>query len=399
MFDTDLGGRIGAVLDDAAAEDRSGWSNGALTDRLKELLGARERLDAQIVELAGLWDARRAWADDGATQAETWLETRCDLSRPEAVRIARSGRLVRQCERAGKALAAGDIGTGHVEVLARAAGGRRGDVFATAGDGLVDAAISTRSLRDFEWVARRWERVADDHAERRESEAIDVSYRLHVSATYEGAVRIDGLLDPVGGALVMRALETEPDPADAPRRRTASQRRADALVEMAHAHLTDPKTGKGSGAEVLVLTDAATLHGGVAEPVSVVTDIDPIGPVAPESVRRLCCDGVARRVLVDATGEVLDLGRRTRTVTDAQRRAVVARDRHCRFAGCRRPARSCQVHHLVFWEHGGRSDLENLCLVCWFHHRLVHEGGWRLRRAASEIVTVRPDGSRIHDPP
>jgi hypothetical protein len=197
----------------------------------------------------------------------------------------------------------------------------------------------------------------------------------------------------------MRALETEPDPAGSAPRRSTSQRQADALVDLCRAHLADPKHGKGSGAEILVLIDHATLRGERADLASIVTDIDGIGPVNPESIRRLACDGVARRVLVDAAGEVLDLGRRTRTVTDAQRRAVVARDRHCRFPGCRRSSRSCQVHHLVFWDDGGASDMHNLCLLCWFHHRVVHEGGWKLEHIDHEIVAVRPNGTHVHDPP
>jgi hypothetical protein len=394
---TDAVAEIQAAVARVAAEDRSGWSDGALCDRLRELLETRERLDAEILALAGTWDARRSFTIDGARRAEHWLEHRCDLSPPEAKRVLRSARLVRDHDRTDKALCAGDITTGHVDALARAAAGPREAMFDVSEDDLVDAALTTRCLRDFEWVTRRWARIADGYLDQRD--ATTHAYHLHLSATYEGAVRVDGLLDPVGGALVMRALETEPDPADAPARRSLSQRLADALVDLCRAHLTDPKTGKGSGAEVLVLCDLATLAGEPGALASVVADIDGIGPVAPEAIRRLACDGVARRVLVDAAGDVLDLGRRTRTVTDAQRRAVIARDRHCRFPGCRRSSRQCQVHHLVFWDHGGTTDIHNLCLVCWYHHRLVHEHGWALQWNDHEIVAVRPNGTRVHDPP
>ena len=78
--------------------------------------------------------------------------------------------------------------------------------------------------------------------------------------------------------------------------------------------------------------------------------------------------------------EVLDLGRETRLVNRALRRALVARDRGCVFPGCERPAVWCDAHHITWWEHGGPTNLENCCLLCRRHHTLCHEGGWRIKR-------------------
>jgi hypothetical protein len=87
--------------------------------------------------------------------------------------------------------------------------------------------------------------------------------------------------------------------------------------------------------------------------------------------------------------EVLDLGRTSRTVSTAQRRAVVVRDRHCRYPGCRAPARWCDVHHLVEWERGGPTDLVNLALLCRRHHVAVHEGRRRLVRDSHGTYRVQ----------
>ena len=92
--------------------------------------------------------------------------------------------------------------------------------------------------------------------------------------------------------------------------------------------------------------------------------------------------------------EVLDIGRESRTPTAAQRRAVVARDRHCQYPDCRAPAHWCDVHHIVEWDDGGPTDLVNLVLLCRRHHVAVHEGRKRLIRNPDGSFSVTP-GLRI----
>ena len=78
-------------------------------------------------------------------------------------------------------------------------------------------------------------------------------------------------------------------------------------------------------------------------------------------------------------GQVLDLGRTNRTVSPAQRKALIVRDGGCIFPGCDRPASWCDAHHIIHWLDSGPTDLWNLCLLCSAHHHIVHDGGWRLR--------------------
>ena len=97
-------------------------------------------------------------------------------------------------------------------------------------------------------------------------------------------------------------------------------------------------------------------------------------------------------------GEVLSVGRRTRTIPPALRRALAARDRHCRFPGCR--ATRCDGHHIRHWAHGGETALSNLVLLCRRHHRAVHEEGFRVELDASgEPRFVRPDGQALPEAP
>ena len=120
--------------------------------------------------------------------------------------------------------------------------------------------------------------------------------------------------------------------------------------------------------------------------------------VSAETTRRLACDAAPVTMRHGPAGEVLDGGRRTRTISPALRRALAARDRHCRFPGCR--ARRCDAHHVRHWVHGGATALDNLVLLCRRHHRAVHEGGFRvLLDAAGEARFARPEGQPLPDAP
>ena len=103
--------------------------------------------------------------------------------------------------------------------------------------------------------------------------------------------------------------------------------------------------------------------------------------------RRLACDAGVVRMRHNARGEVLDVGRRTRTVPPAIRRALEVRDRTCRFPGC--GCRYTDAHHIIHWAEGGETKLDNLVLLCRRHHRAVHEEGWRV-----EVVV---DGKEVRD--
>ena len=120
--------------------------------------------------------------------------------------------------------------------------------------------------------------------------------------------------------------------------------------------------------------------------------------VSAETARRLACDAARVTMQHGPAGEVLSVGRRTRTISPALRRALAARDRHCRFPGCR--ATRCDGHHVRHWAHGGETALSNLVLLCRRHHRAVHEEGFRVGfDAAGEPRFVRPDGQALPEAP
>lgn len=121
-------------------------------------------------------------------------------------------------------------------------------------------------------------------------------------------------------------------------------------------------------------------------------------PLSPATIRRLACDADIIPTVLGGHGVVLDQGRRRRTATGAQRSALVQRDQHCVFPDCDRPPSWCQIHHLMPWEAGGPSDLDNLAMLCSSHHHLVHEGGWSLRQPEPGIWEAHPPPERSRRP-
>ena len=103
----------------------------------------------------------------------------------------------------------------------------------------------------------------------------------------------------------------------------------------------------------------------------------------------LLCDCSVARVVLSGRSEPLDVGRRTPAVPASMRRAVIVRDRHCRFPGCDRPQSWCDAHHVVHWTNGGSTALNNLVLLCRRHHRLIHH-----RKFGVEIADGQPRFNR-----
>jgi hypothetical protein len=120
------------------------------------------------------------------------------------------------------------------------------------------------------------------------------------------------------------------------------------------------------------------------------------GTISARTAQRLACDCDWAQIRVE--GGQINLGRTRRRVSPTQRRLLWLRDDGCVFPGCDRPPGWCEAHHLVFWDHGGPTDMDNLCLLCSYHHHLCHEGRWRAQREEGRLVFRRPDGTRLEPP-
>jgi hypothetical protein len=163
-------------------------------------------------------------------------------------------------------------------------------------------------------------------------------------------------------------------------------RRADALVALASHRIAED--ADADRATVVVHVDAETLgsgHGGA--------EIEGGGVVGAETARRLACDGRIEFAFHDCCGRTVGLDRAARTPSAWLVRQLRHRDRGCTFPGC--DARwFLHAHHIWHWGRGGPTDLDNLVLVCTFHHKLLHEYGWHVELDSRDVVTWRrPDGT------
>lgn len=197
------------------------------------------------------------------------------------------------------------------------------------------------------------------------------------------------------------------DPADVPAEAPPRFGRADALLAVAGSFLAQrehPARTPGRY-EVLVVVDRETLRAGSSqqsEPAGAPQpelpprrcELEDGTPLAPETARRLACDAACVEVVTDAQGTLLDMGRRTRTISPPLQRALRVRDRGCRWPGCRN-AIFVDGHHLQHWADEGETKLENLLLLCAAHHKLVHEGGFRVQLEAGQPVFLTPAGDRV----
>src|SRR5207245_10239480 len=191
-----------------------------------------------------------------------------------------------------------------------------------------------------------------------------------------GMYHLSGVMDPDAGAALKAAVDALAKRLGQDDSRTPKQRRVDALSEIVHKALDEGKLPERHGARphVNVNTTLEALKGELGAAAS---ELEGGMPISSKTVRRLACDGVLSRVL-KAESVVVDVGRATRAVSGAQWRGLKARHRCCAFSGCDRPINWTQPHHIEFWSHGGPTNLPKLLPLCYFHHRLVHEGGWQV---------------------
>ncbi|MGZ5353545.1 MAG: DUF222 domain-containing protein [Actinomycetota bacterium] len=342
------------------------------------------RAERELLSLIAEADGREAWRDEGARDTAHWLSMRYGISHWKAHRWIVAAHALESLPRLSEAFARGEIGLDKVVELCRFAtadtegrliGWARGvSCAAVRRRGDLEARVSIREIRDaergrfLEW----W--------------YLDEGRRFGLEAELPAAQ----------GAIVVRALErlageipAMPGEEDEV---YASARRADAFVALCSARVRDD--ADPDRATVIV---HATLDGLVRDVGGCEVEGGPV--VHPHTVRRLLCNARVQTVLEDRVGNVVGLGRTSREPSAWMVRQVRHRDRECRFPGCG-ARRFTEAHHVVWWRHGGRTDLDNLLLICSFHHRLVHEHGWSVKRDADGAVRwFRPDGVRYRAGP
>jgi hypothetical protein len=185
---------------------------------------------------------------------------------------------------------------------------------------------------------------------------------------------VEATLDLVDAEILDVALSTAVETLELPTTMPYPERRAHALAAIARYFLDHQKkvsAGRVGRPHVMVLVDLEVLEARVNGSALLASGT----VISGEQARRLAEDANITRIITKGRSEPLDVGRSTRSVSPAIAKAVIARDRHCRYEGCTAPVWACDVHHRRPWALGGLTALFNLGLLCWFHHELVHRHG------------------------
>jgi len=360
---------------------------------LDELERASRVLEAERSRRVAEFDRRRAFVADGYLSASAWFTHRHHSSHASAAALVRRARTLEQMPFTREVLGAGEISADAVRLLASAREACP-EAFAETEQALVEAA-RTMTFGELRNVTAYWRIAADREGALQDEDRRYERRSLFVSPTWDGMVRVDGDLDPETGETLITALravtDAEARAGEGPDLRSPAQRRADALGEVCRqwlGSLTRPSVA-GERPHVVVTMDVASLEARAGR-----SELEDVGQITPEAARLLACDANVTRVITDARSEPLDVGRRTKLVSSALRRAVVVRDRGCRFPGCERPPGWCDAHHVRHWADGGETSLANLLLLCRPHHRAIHRG-FKVQMLDGSPVFSRPDGTRL----
>jgi hypothetical protein len=373
---------------------------GKLQAAVRELHASEERVDNKelrvvIDALEGVFsvNARRSQQAGehlvaGNITAASWIARTCGMSVSSAADRVCVGEQLESLPKVATALSSGEISFQSASVLChlheRLGENRVGfDEEEMVGYAREFSVFELRKLCRVAW------HVANPDGFFNEAEADFTRRSFHISQMPDGMFAVDGVLDPVGGAALKTAVDVLAKPKGPEDERTAKQRRADAVGELAyHAMEQGALPRRHSVKPHINLT--MTLEGLKGELGVPPADLDLSVPISVRTAERLACDCTMSRVLL-ADSMVIDVGRATRTVSAPTMRALRVRDKGCRFPGCDRQVNWSSPHHIIYWARGGPGKLPNLVLLCYVHHRLVHEGGWQVIKSGREFTFLPPD--------
>jgi hypothetical protein len=409
-FETDDLPSLGASVPDPFTDVPDPFTDADSLEELEEevvtLAAHIHSATHRLLTLIAEFDRRRGWELGGHRSCAHWLSFRTGIDLGAAREKVRAARVLEALPRIGASMARGELSFSKIRALTRVATPENEGELVELARGSTAAQLE-RMVRAFSVASREEEADLDRIRHERRS--------FSVFPDDDGMYRVKGRLPAEVGALLMRAVEAASDAlfraemdgrvgggrADTESENAATQRRADALGLLAERALVagferGPISGTRAARYQVVLhvgPETLKTEGGLGH-----SEMEDGTHVSAETSRRISCDaglvrvthgseGSASRIPDGATpalnptgrsssSSILDVGRKTRTIPPSLRRALEVRDRGCRFPGC--GSRFTDAHHVRHWADGGETSMENCVLLCHHHHRLVHEGGWKV---------------------
>jgi hypothetical protein len=345
---------------------------------MDEIKQAREALDAHTaawVAKVGAYDRSEQWRADGYGSVEAAIADACRMDRSVVHVDVKLARKLEQLPLVADAFAEGAISRRHASVIATAATPARLAEFTNLEHEFVDVARKCPP-KELAGIVRYVTDALDGDGGADAEDRIYQRRRYKQSRTLDNTLAIDGFLDPESAGVHESAIRIARDRDEREAEtRTQAQRNADAVTMIMRQwlELTDADTPDHVRRNFVFVVDLMETPGIGPELIAHARDERRRdGHLSEATLERIACDGNLSRIIMFGKSEVLDVGRTTRTATNAQFRALIARDRHCRAPGCNEPPNRCQAHHTRHWTRGGPTDLDNLQLLCWNHHRQRH---------------------------
>jgi len=371
-------------------EDLEAVPASLMGDDMEEVRRHINGCEAEFTRRLHRFDKGGGYAATAALTAKAWLRWKCNFSPAAASDRVAVSRELERLPQATQAFADGDFSYPHAAMIARTAE-KLGEKMEANAETILVSAAKELDLGRLHVVTVKLRHFMDPDSVREEANESHERRFLSLSQTLDGVFYLNGRLDSEGGAILQTALNALGGPPTADDKRTPKQRRADLLVELARQQLdggTLPEVG-GQRPHLAVTVSMATLAN---RPGSPAADLEWAQPIPAETARRLACDAAITPIFLDSESSQPQAGQTSRSISGSQRRALVVRDKGCRFPGCDRPPDWTDAHHLQHWADGGKHVLDNLVLLCRRHHRMVHEEGWQLVVTADgEIVALTPD--------
>ena len=402
------------AADALATLDPAELAEGSLGDAMLDLLCVRRQIDGSLAMLGGRFSHSSEWAADGSRSAQDWVRGKTSEGFGSVRAVMATAHDLVTFPEVGEALRRGDLGVKHVQVLA----GVTADYprllahLQAAQTEIVELAIVSEPPHFRRYLTALCLRL-DPMAAAEDRKRRDREFYFRASVLMDGQVRVDGMLPADVGGLLVAALEsarrdctddavsdafgrpiTGPQPVDF---RAVGQRNVEALHRILSIAANvdgglSSVAGQRPSVSVTIPLETLTAEPGESVVCGWLERFGvPSQPISTDTARRLACDSALRPLVVDSQGQLVVFGSASRVIAPSMRALVVRRDRHCRFSGCR--ARIDEIHHVIFFSHGGPTRSDNLLGLCWHHHHLVHEGGWQLvGDANADINGTGPDG-------
>lgn len=364
-----------------------------LVAALTALTGHLNAAQHRFLVLLAEFDRRQGWSDGATHSCAHWLNWQLGIDLGAAREKVRVAHALADLPQVSAAMAEGRLSYSKVRALTRVA------------DAATESYLLSVALHGTAWHVERVVRAfrrAREAAELGREARQQLARGVHWHYDDDGSLVLKATLPAEAGAALLKALEaagkllppknvSAETPAEV--REQPDAHRADALALLADSFLSQGPGALNGGdrQQIIVHVDAETLR----ERTPGRCELDDGPSIAAETARRLACDSSVLRIVEDADGQPLDVGRKTRSIPPALRRALAARDRGCRFPGCTH-TRFVDGHHIQHWADGGETRLSNLVTLCRFHHRRVHEGGMRIEVLDDGALRfVRADGDAL----